>query len=148
MKRDAYLVMLFCFFTFLGKAQECKDLIKYSAQMEKARLSIDHGYFDKAMEHYKAASFFCTDSLEIVEKAKEELFNHIDGLREDADLAREDAEYAKQEADNKTREALSNDLAFKAQTTPDRTTAYRLAELSNAISPENSNSLQQLLYVP
>ena len=52
---------------------------------------------------------------------------------------------ASKKVEAKAREGMANDLAFKASVEPDRTTAFRLAELSNQIDPGNYKALQQLL---
>jgi intergrase/recombinase len=68
------------------QGQGCLNLDKYHEKMEAADSCIAIGNYSLAQDNYNAAIVYCEERSGEVEKAKDELFNEINKLREEAIL--------------------------------------------------------------
>ncbi|MEM7102251.1 MAG: WD40 repeat domain-containing protein [Bacteroidota bacterium] len=147
-----WLFLTFVLMSLSAFSQEC-----YTPLLAKGDAFAKKGQYEKAINMYLAA-MNCPERevgdgltekiqqaldsrVRQLEKAKEEQRIEADNRR----LAQIAAEAAKRQATKKAREAMANEFVFKAQTEPDRATAFRLAEHAHRIDPDNPKVLQVLL---
>lgn len=116
-------------------AQDCRDKEKFNKAMLQADSSIRMGNYALAQDFYNAAKVYCLNKSDMVEKAKDDLFLHINNLKKLADSISERSRML----------SLTNEARVQAFIYKDFVHALKTGKNITREAPKMSDLAEQLL---